>query len=194
MARHRFAAILLGWTLALPCARAQEAPPTVELTVEQAIGLATELLEKGRLEPAERLIARLRAAPQPPLQVLFLSGHLKLAKGDVAGAIEEFREVLRRDPKAVRVRLDLALALYRTRDYPAALYHFELALSAELPPQAKANALRFVRDLRQRQSYWQLNVAIVSDSNVNYATRATDVPIGEARFQLDDNARAKAGT
>ena len=39
----------------------------------------------------------------------------------------------------------------------------------------------------------ELNVAVVSDSNVNYATRATDVPIGEARFQLSDDARAKAG-
>jgi tetratricopeptide (TPR) repeat protein len=194
MAHHRFAAILLVWVLVLPCARAQDEPPTVNLTVEQAIELATELLEKGRLDPAERLIRRLRAAPDPPLQVLFLSGHLKLARGDVAGAIEEFREILRRDPKAVRVRLDLALALYRARDYPAALYHFELALSTDLPPQAKANALRFVRDIRQRQSYWELNLAIVSDSNVNYATRATDVPIGEARFQLADNARAKTGT
>jgi outer membrane protein len=94
----------------------------------------------------------------------------------------------------VRVRLDLALALYRERDYPAALYHFELALSSDLPPLAKGNVLRFVRDIRQRQSYWELNLALVSDSNVNYATRATDVPIGEARFQLSEDARAKAGT
>lgn len=189
-----FFAVLLACALAGPCARAQEAePPTVNLTIEQATELATQLLEQGKLDPAERLIRPLRAA-EPSLQVLFLSGHLKLARGDVAGAIEEFREILRRDPRAVRVRLDLALALYRARDYPAALYHFELALSADLPPQAKANALRFVRDIRARQSYWELNVAIVSDSNVNYATRATDVPIGAARFQLSDDARAKAGT
>jgi tetratricopeptide (TPR) repeat protein len=195
MARLFFAALLLGGVLALPHARAQDAEaPTVELTLEQAIDLATRLLEQGRLEPAERLIRRLRAAPDPPLQVLFLSGHLDLARGDVAGAIEEFRAILRRDPKAVRVRLDLALALYRARDYAAALYHFELALSTDLPAQAKANALHFVRDIRQRQSYWELNVAIVSDSNVNYATRATDVPIGEARFRLSDDARAKTGT
>jgi outer membrane protein len=179
-----------------PPLRAQEPAPeaTLSLTLEQAIQLATELLEQGKLEPAGRLIRRLRAAPEPPPQVLFLSGHLKLREGDTAGAIEEFRGILRRDPKAVRVRLDLALALYRARDYPAALYHFELALSADLPPQAKANALRFVRDIRQRQSYWELNLAIVSDSNVNYATRATDVPIGEARFQLSEDARAKPGT
>jgi tetratricopeptide (TPR) repeat protein len=195
MARPFLAALLLGWALALPHARAQDAePPTVDLTVEQAIELATRLLEQGRLDPAGRLIGRLRAAPEPPLQVLFLSGHLKLARGDVAGAVEEFREILRRDPQAVRVRLDLALALYRVRDYAAALYHFELALSADLPAQAKANALRFVRDIRQRESYWELNVALVSDSNVNYATRATDVPIGEARFRLSEDARAKAGT
>jgi outer membrane protein len=191
----RRAAFFVLLVLALPSARAQDAePPTVNLTVEQATQLATELLEQGRLDPAERLITRLRAAPEPTLQVLFLSGHLKLARGDVAGAIEEFRRILVRDPDAVRVRLDLALALYRARDYPAALYHFELALSADLPAQAKANALRFVRDIRQRQSYWELNVAVVSDSNVNYATRATDVPIGQARFQLNDDARAKTGT
>ena len=187
--------LLLAWALALGCAHAQDPePPTLNLTIEQATQLATELLEQGKLDPAERLIARLRAAPEPSLQVLFLSGHLKLARGDVAGAVEEFRRILNRDPTAVRVRLDLALALYRERDYPAALYHFELALSTDLPPQAKANALRFVRDIRQRQSYWTLDVAIVSDSNVNYATRATDVPIGEARFQLNEDARAKAGT
>jgi outer membrane protein len=196
MARFCLAALLLGWALALPLARAQQdaKPPTVNLTIEQAIELATQLLEQGRLDPAERLIRRLRAAPDPPLQVRFLAGHLDLAQGDVAGAIEEFREVLRRDPRAVRVRLDLALALYRERDYPAALYHFELALSSDLPQLAKGNVLRFVRDIRQRQSYWELNLALVSDSNVNYATRATDVPIGEARFQLSEDARAKAGT
>src|SRR5581483_1751535 len=185
-----FVLLALSWP-----ARAQEPePPTVNLTIEQATDLATQLLEQGRLDAAERLITKLRAAPDPSLQVLFLSGHLKIARGDVAGAVEEFRRILVRDPKAVRVRLDLALALYRARDYPAALYHFELALSTDLPPQAKANALRFVRDIRQRQSYWQLNVAIVSDSNVNYATRATDVPIGEARFQLNQDARATSGT
>jgi outer membrane protein len=202
MARPRFrpgawrrAAFFVLLALATAAARAQDAePPTVNLTIEQATQLATELLEQGKLDAAERLIARLRAAPEPSLQVLFLSGHLKLARGDVAGAIEEFRRILALDPTAVRVRLDLALALYRARDYTAALYHFELALSADLPPQAKANALRFARDIRQRQSYWELNVAVVSDSNVNYATRATDVPIGEARFQLDQNARAKSGT
>ncbi len=185
-----FVLLALSWP-----ARAQEPePPTVNLTIEQATDLATQLLEQGRLDAAERLITKLRAAPDPSLQVLFLSGHLKIARGDVAGAVEEFRRILVRDPKAVRVRLDLALALYRARDYPAALYHFELALSTDLPPQAKANALRFVRDIRQRQSYWELNVAVVSDSNVNYATRATDVPIGQARFQLNEDARAKAGT
>jgi outer membrane protein len=190
----RRAAFLVLLALAVPAGAQDAEPPTVNLTVEQATELATQLLEQGKLDPAERLITRLRAAPQPSLQVLFLSGHLKLARGDVAGAVEEFRRILVLDPKAVRVRLDLALALYRVRDYPAALYHFELALSTDLPPQAKANALRFVRDIRQRQSYWELNVAIVSDSNVNYATRATDVPIGEARFQLNQDARATAGT
>src|SRR3954463_9428087 len=156
MARPCLAAVLLGCAPPPPLARAQDAePPTVNLTIEQATELATRLLEQGRLDPAERLIRRLRAAADPPLQVLFLSGHLHLARGDVGGAIEEFREILRRDPKAVRVRLDVALALYRERDYPAALYHFELALSTDLPPLAKANALRFVRDIRQRQSYWE---------------------------------------
>ena len=187
--------LLLACALAFSFARAQDPePPAVNLTIEQATQLATELLEQGKLDAAERLITRLRTGPEPSLQVLFLSGHLKLARGDVAGAVDEFRRILVRDPTAVRVRLDLALALYRERDYPAALYHFELALSTDLPPQAKANALRFVRDIRQRQSYWQLNVAIVSDSNVNYATRATDVPIGEARFQLNQDARATSGT
>jgi tetratricopeptide (TPR) repeat protein len=175
------------------------APPgtpseTVELSLQQAIELATEWLEQGRLEPAERLIQKLRAAADPPPQVLFLSAHLKQARGDLSGAVEEFRELLRKDPRAVRARLDLALALYRMREYRSALYHFELALSAKLPPRAEANALRFVRDIRQRESYWEMGLSLISDSNVNYATQASEVTIGEAQFRLAENARAKPGT
>src|SRR5215831_5941118 len=188
--------LALGVSLLAVDTCAQETQPqiSIDLTVDEAIELATQWLEQGRLEPAERLVAKLRAVPDPRPQVLFLSAHIKLAKGDLPGAIDEFRRILQKDPKAVRVRLDLALTLYRTRDYAAALYHFELALSADLPPQAKANALRFVRDIQHRESYWELTLGIASDSNINYATSATDVRIADLQFQLNENARAKSGT
>src|SRR5689334_17616287 len=118
--RRAFFFVLLA--LAAP-ARAQDPePPTPNLTIDQATQLATVLLAKGTRAPAERLSTRLRAAPGPSLQVLFLSAHLKLARGDVGGAAAEFRRILNRDPTAVRSRLGLAVALYRERDYPAALY------------------------------------------------------------------------
>jgi len=88
-----------------------------EPTPEDEIALATRLLETGRIEEAQTIVSRLRATPDPPLQVLFLSGALYSLTGHYREAAEEFRLMLARDPTLLRPRLELARALFMARQY-----------------------------------------------------------------------------
>lgn len=172
---------------------AGESQAILELNVEQATDLATVWLEQGKTAQAEKLLKRLRSAPRPSLQVMFLSGQLAGMRENWGKAIEEYRAILITDPKAVRVRLELARALFEIKDYPAALYHFELALSEPLPDEAQKNVLRFVRDIRFRLSRWEIRLDLMSDTNINNATQNRDIVISGNHFTLSNDAMAKHG-
>lgn len=189
-------AIALGLFLHLNFAYSGETAENravLELNVEQATELATIWLEQGKTGQAEKLLKRLRSAPRPSLQVRFLSGQLAGMRGNWGEAIEEYRAILITDPKAVRVRLELARALSEIKDYPAAIYHFELALSEPLPEAAQKNVLRFVRDIRFRLSRWEVRLDLMSDTNINNATKNRDIVIFGNHFTLSDEAMAKHG-
>src|SRR5215831_914058 len=137
MASSRCPGEAVVWTLIL-LSGLHVASARSEPTPEDEIALATRLLETGRIEEAQTIVSRLRATPDPPLQVLFLSGALYSLTGHYREAAEEFRLMLARDPTLLRPRLELARALFLARQYNAARYHFEQVLASPLPPARRA--------------------------------------------------------
>jgi len=169
------------------------APARSEPTPEEEIAEATRLLESGRIDEAQIIVSRLRAAPNPELQVLFLSGALYAIKGRYREAAEEFRLMLARDPTLVRPRLELGRVLFMAREYNAARYHFEQVLASPLPDTVRANVLAYLTVIRERVPSFAFSFDIVSDSNPKQATSNSIVEIGGLLYQLNQSALAQRG-
>jgi hypothetical protein len=167
-------------------------PASAQAASPQEIASATSLLARGRLEEAEALIARLRAEPDPALQVLFLSGMLQIERRDYGAAAEEFRRMLSQDPSLLRPRLELARALYLAGDYQASLYHFEQVLAAPLPDAVRTNVLVYVAAIRERSPSLSIGVELVADSNPKQATSSETVEIGGRLYRLNPDAREES--
>jgi tetratricopeptide (TPR) repeat protein len=167
------------------------APVQSEPTPQEEIAEATRLLESGRIDEAQTIVSRLRASPNPDLQVLFLSGALYAIKGRYREAAEEFRLMLARDPTLVRPRLELARALFLAHEYNAARYHFEQVLASPLPDMVRLNILNYLTLIRERVPSFAFSFDIVSDSNPKQATSSSIVEIGGLLYQLNQSARAE---
>jgi len=170
------------------------APVQSEPTPQEEIGEATRLLESGRIDEAQAIVSRLRASPNPDLQVLFLSGALYAIKGRYSEAAEEFRLMLARDPTLVRPRLELARALFLAHEYNAARYHFEQVLASPLPDMVRLNILNYLTLIRERVPSFAFSFDIVADSNPKQATSSSIVEIGGLLYQLNQSARAERAT
>lgn len=167
------------------------AGPARAATSEE-VAAATTLLSQKRLDEAQALIERLRAQPDPPLQVLFLSGMLRIERGDYVAAADEFRRMLQQDPGLLRPRLELARALFLAGDYQASLYHFEQVLSAPLPETVRANVLTYVAAIRERSPTLVISLDLVADSNPKQATSSETVEIGGLPYRLNPDAREES--
>ena len=66
-------------------------------------------------------------------------------------AVDAFRSILVNSPELVRVRLELAHALFLKGEDILARRHFEQVLAGNLPPAVVANIARFLRVIRARR-------------------------------------------
>jgi tetratricopeptide (TPR) repeat protein len=187
----RCALILLPLTaLVAPLAAAEV---TLDLTPAQALELAGAALEQGQLDTASKLLELVRRAEPDNRQLLFLDGMLALAQGRLDDGIAALRALLNRDPTLLRVRLELARALFLRRDFDAARYNFELALGApELTEAARANVRAFLRQIEVQTSSLSLTVSVVTDSNPTQQTRAENIVLLGQLFRLNPDARARS--
>jgi tetratricopeptide (TPR) repeat protein len=154
----------------------------------------TRWLLEGRLNEAEALLRQLQQALPDDYDAAFLGGQLALARKDYRAAAAIFRGLLTRDPTLLRVRLDLARALFLAGDYDAARYHFERALGQDLPENARETVYLYLRRIEAETTWLSLTVAIGPDSNPNYASSAETVDILGQPFVLDPSARAREAT
>lgn len=167
------------------------ATPSIDLSYEEATGLAARWLSEGQTEQAGKLLDLLRQAFPGDPEVVFLRGQHALQTGQYRLAVELFRTLLTRDPALIRVRLELARALYLSGDFEAARYHFEAALGENLPPAARDNVYRYLRGIYAQTTSVKFTATIISDSNPTSATRADRVTLFGQEFILNPDAKAK---
>jgi tetratricopeptide (TPR) repeat protein len=160
---------------------------------QEEVDAATSLLAQGRIDEAEALVRRLRAEPDPQLQVIFLSGMILVERGEYMDAADEFRRMLQEDPSLLRPRLELGRTLYLAGEYQAARYHFEQVLSVPLPEAVRNNVLRYVNAIREREPSLIISLDVVFDSNPRQATSSETVEIGGKLYTLNADAREQSG-
>lgn len=200
--------------------------PTDE-QVAAAIVAAERLLTQGRASEALGLIRPISESRPDSEQAVFSTALAAIATGEAAVragskpkkapakehfdlAVSSLRGMLVKDPGRLRVRLELARALFARGncvqppsnlfthllgdDCWAAEQHFLRVLGADVPPTVVMNVRRFIQVCRARKrASGSLSLALAPDTNVNTSTSAQTVNIFGLPFQLNDEARATSG-
>jgi hypothetical protein len=124
----------------------------------------------------------------------FIDGMTSYAARDYPHAELIFRRILDRNPRLLRVRLELARTLFMEKKDEQADYHFGLAAGEHPARQVIGNILRFREAIRARRA-WRFNfdVGLAPDSNINSATDKQTVDIYGLPFELDPSGRAHSG-
>ncbi|HEY0164471.1 MAG TPA: surface lipoprotein assembly modifier, partial [Sphingomicrobium sp.] len=155
---------------------------------------AVQLMNQGKLDEASSIIEdRLRSHPKDT-QARFLDGMIAIARKDMRKAIRVFRSILIDEPKATRVRLELARAFYLAKDYGNALRQFQFALAGKPPPQVTANIVRQMSAIRKAKSLsYNFGLAVAPDSNLNTGSSAREVTLFGLPFDLSEEAQQRSG-
>ena len=154
---------------------------------------AARLLAAGQVDAAHRLVVGMPSG-QGGTERDFLDGVISYAGKDYRRAETIFRRILDRDPRLLRVRLELARTLYMEKKDEEADYHFRLAEAARPSETVMRNILRFREAMRARRSWrFNLDFGFAPDTNINSATDKQTVDIYGLPFLLDPGGRAQSG-
>jgi tetratricopeptide (TPR) repeat protein len=187
---RRFRLWLVPALLLLLPPTAHSEPRTIPLP--DAARLAISL---GDLKAAEDILVIALNADPSSTDALFLMGEVESREGSYDKAVPYYRRILVDHPGLVRVRLDLARALYETHDDEAAEYHFRLALAdPDLPQSVIDNVYRYLAAIRQRKRYtFFFELGVAPDTNINAAPALDQVTLFGLPFTLSEPAKQKSG-
>lgn len=172
-----------------PSAHRSAAAPEVEQYED-----IQRLMVEGRLDDAERLLEQRLTGRPGDVQARFLQGMMAEARKDHRRAIRIFRSILIDQPKATRVRLELARAFYLAKDYGNALRQFQFALAGDPPPEVATNIRHYIGAIRQAKSLsYNVGIAIAPDTNLNTGSSAREVSLFNLPFDLSEDARQRSG-
>ncbi len=168
---------------------------TIKLTNEQVINVVKALILEGRLDAAKDIISKLLLTKADPTQISFLRGMIAGAEGDWGRAATHYRDILASKPELLRVRLELARALYKLKDGDNAKRQFEMVLASKnLPPEVIHNIRNFLSTI-YTQKKWSLSVSLSAapDTNINTATGSDRITLFGLPFELSDEAKKSSG-
>jgi len=169
----------------------------VELSPEEALAIARELINSGQYDGAKTILAGLAVVPEEEIDSTereFLIGLVALQQEDFAAAEKIFRRILNDQPELVRVRLELARSLFGLRRDRAAAYHFRQALASDLPAVTKRNIRAFLAMIERRR-VWSVSASasIVPDTNVSAGPRNAAIDLMGLPFELNEDGLARSG-
>jgi len=198
--------------LATPLVAQQAVPAAgVDRVIQQedALVRAGDLLRLGRAEEAIALLRPLAATDPRATEMLFQVGLVTLGAAQGQGlsdatrtglldiSIAAFRSILVEWPEAVRVRLELALALFLKGEDGLARREFRRALAGNPPPAVVANINRFLDQIRARRRWFAYGgVTLAPDSNIGAASDQREVTVnlfGQDFTFISDEAPPTSG-
>lgn len=187
--RRRFSFLLVLAIVAMPLAARGEEK---RISLLDAAKIAMTL---GDMAGAQQIASMALAADPGSTEAVFLLGEIDDRKGKHAAAAACYRKILADHPGLVRVRLDLARALFEMHDDDAAEYHFRLVLAEPgLPQSVIDNVYRYLTAIRKRKRFvFFLNFGVAPDTNVNAAPALDHVTLFGLPFTLSEPAKQKSG-
>ena len=118
-----------------------------------------------------------------------------MSQNQFDAAAQVFRRILDERPDLLRVRLELARALYLAGKDEAARSQFETVLAADLPAPVAENVRTFLDRLRARRAQ-RLDVSLgyVADSDAIGRARQDTATINGLSYRLSDDAKRPSGS
>jgi len=99
----------------------------------------------------------------PVIQEQFVRSLALVEQGEYPEAISILRDILNRDPKLNRVRLELARAYFLAEEWELARREFFTVLSSDIPSEVRAKILAFLRAIDDRRGWsWGIDTAFTS--------------------------------
>ncbi|WP_235927555.1 porin family protein [Sandarakinorhabdus rubra] len=177
-------------------AAAPDSPQSIAVTADQLLAMAGRAQTAGDLAVAETAYRALFADPSVETRsearfrlALMLSGQRRLNEAAVL-----LRAILDEQPKAQRVRLELARVLDMLGDEAGARRALREAQAGGLPPDVARLVDRYSAALRaQKPLGASLDLAVAPDSNINRATRSNTLGTVIGDFELDPDAQQQSG-
>ena len=194
-------AALIVLVYALPASAQEETNAPAKVTigaVSESIGMAKIHFHQGNWGKA---LALLRPHANDPEAVALLfevcltlitaSQNPQLTKEErsefLDNAIISFSTILAANPTLVRVRLELARALFLKEQDTLAQRQFKRVLAGNIPPQVAVNIQQFLNEIRARRR-WRAygGFALAPDTNIGQASeqRVIDIDIGDVKFTM----------
>jgi tetratricopeptide (TPR) repeat protein len=173
------------------------ASPAASATTQDMLGWdarARTLIDEGRFDEANAVLDRRLARDPRDVQARFLKGLAAIGEGKYGQAIRTLRSILIEQPKATRVRLELARAFFLAEDYENATRQFQFALAADPPPGVAATIRSYLATIREAKSFsYNFTGSLAPDTNLNGGSSAREVTLFGIPFDLSEEARQRSG-
>ena len=166
----------------------------VGLDFAAALKAAEGLIVAEQLEEARARLLELEESRPQSNQVQFLLALLDRHDGDLESAIVRFREILVREPDAIRVRLELGRTYFELGDHANARRQFQFARAGHIPESVARNIDRYLYSIRELKTFdFGFSLAVSPNSNRNAGPATDTITLYGLPFDLSDDARASSG-
>lgn len=107
----------------------------MRLTPLEVVLAARKMIDENRTDAARILLTRAEFAPSEiEMERRYLLGVLAVKTGRIDEAILIYRDLLNKNPRLAKIRIELALAYMARKSWYLADYHLRLAAAEKLPP------------------------------------------------------------
>lgn len=191
---------ILGLAAATPLAGDANQPPASEervlLSAPEMLAMAERALLSGDTRTAEAAYRALAADADLQIrsEARFRMGMMYRGMSRYGEAAYLFRQILDDQPRAQRVRLELARTLDLIGDEAGARRSLREAQAGGLPPAVARFVNRYSAALRAQRPFGaSFEFAVAPDSNINRATRSDTLGTVLGDFALDEDAQQRSG-
>ncbi|MEE9454791.1 MAG: surface lipoprotein assembly modifier [Paracoccaceae bacterium] len=128
----------------------------------------SKLLSQGKFDEAQAALDK--SSPTQADRIFFHALAMKIT-GNLAQAIEEFREVLRIDPQYINARRELAHTLLMADELDVAAFHFNELMDIDQNPRMRAGYRQFLNIIEQNKPYGiSGSFSLLPSTNINSGT------------------------
>lgn len=166
------------------------------LTAADIFALSDQAIADQRATDARVLLAALLSDRDVEVrnEAAFRLAKIDAASGQLRVAAVRLRRILDEQPDAQPVRLELAALLAKMGDENAARREIRYARAGGLPPEVAQMVDRFSQTLRSSKPFGgSVQFGVLSDSNINRATRSDTLGTVIGDFTLDEDAKERSG-